>query len=126
MHALEHRHTTGPLPTSTYELVVNEKVVGTMQLHHQPMAEAGIPQHMASHITYEVFPEERNKGYAKLMLSLGLEEARRIGLDEVMITVTDDNIPSRHVIEKNGGELVDKVTLSNGQTLSKYHIRLFS
>ena len=125
MHTLEHRGTSGPLPTSEYDLVVNGKIVGKMQLRHQPSAGIGVPSHMASHIYYEVFPEERNKGYAKLMLSLGLLEARRIGLSEVIITVLEDNTPSRRVIEKNGGEMTDAAMLPDGSKMYKYKVRLF-
>lgn len=50
------------------------------------------------------------KGYGTLLLKLGLEKAKELGLkDKVLIICDDDNIGSYKIIEKNGGILENKV-----------------
>ena len=57
------------------------------------------------HIGYGVRPEERRKGYAKLNLYLALKEAKKLGLDKVMVDCSVDNIGSNKTILALGGIL---------------------
>ena len=59
------------------------------------------------HIGYSIRPSQRRKGLAKLQLELGLAEARKQGLERVLITCDEDNEASRGVILANGGVLED-------------------
>ena len=59
------------------------------------------------HIGYSIRPSQRRKGLAKLQLELGLAEARKQGLERVLITCDEDNEASRSVILANGGALED-------------------
>ena len=59
------------------------------------------------HIGYSIRPSQRRKGLAKLQLKLGLAEARKQGLERVLITCDEDNEASRAVILANGGALED-------------------
>ena len=59
------------------------------------------------HIGYSIRPSQRRKGLAKLQLELGLTEARKQGLERVLITCDSDNAASRAVILANGGALED-------------------
>lgn len=68
-------------------------VPGTMEL----------PPHVLGHIGYAVVPWKRGRGYATRALALMLREARREGLEEVMVTTEPENLASRRVIEANGG-----------------------
>jgi predicted acetyltransferase len=68
-------------------------------------------------IGYNVRPSERRKGYGSMILTLVLEEARKIGLEKVLVTCDTHNIGSRRIIEKNGGVL-------EGQGMSKISGRL--
>lgn len=52
---------------------------------------------------YSVRPSERKKGYATQMLSLVLDVAGAAGIEEIFISVEEENIPSEKVILKNGG-----------------------
>lgn len=52
---------------------------------------------------YSVRPSERKKGYATEMLSLVLDVAGAAGIEEIFISVEEENIPSERVILKNGG-----------------------
>ena len=57
------------------------------------------------HIGYGVRPEERRKGYGKLNLYLALKEAKKLGLDKVMVDCSVDNIGSNKTILALGGIL---------------------
>ena len=65
------------------------------------LAEAG------GHIGYSVRASRRREGIASAALRLGLERAREIGLERVMITCDVDNEASRRAIEGAGGEYED-------------------
>ncbi len=57
------------------------------------------------HIGYCVRPSERNKGYGNLLLTYALQEAKKMNILEVLITVNEGNTPSRNVVQNNGGVL---------------------
>ena len=50
------------------------------------------------HIGYSIRPSRRRKGLAKMQLELGLAEARKQGLERVLITCDEDNEASRRTI----------------------------
>jgi predicted acetyltransferase len=64
---------------------------------------AELPPHVLGHIGYAVVPWKRNRGHATRGLSLMLAEARKEGLDHILITTDPDNVASQRVIEANGG-----------------------
>ena len=60
------------------------------------------------HIGYGIRASERGKGYATKMLELTLIEAKKLGINEVLITCNPDNIASQKVVLKNKGVLEKK------------------
>ncbi len=76
------------------------------------------------HIGYDIVPSFRNKGYATAALRLCLEEAKKIGLDRVLLTCDDDNIASIKTIEKNGGVFQDLLTRDTTIIHRRYWIYL--
>ena len=64
------------------------------------------------HIGYCVRKSERQKGYAAEMLRLALKEAKKIGLDRVLLTVDSDKTASIATMKKNGAVLENEVPLS--------------
>lgn len=88
--------------THTLYLAINEnkKIVGTIGLRWKE-----VPKLMeyGGFIGYSIRPSERGKGYATKMLQLALKEFKKINKEKVLITCKDFNIPSKRVIEKNGG-----------------------
>lgn len=87
-----------------YWIVDEGEVVGFLSFRHELnewLSEAG------GHIGYSVRASRRRWGYASAALRLGLERAREIGLDRVLVTCDDDNVGSYRTIEGAGGVLQD-------------------
>lgn len=80
---------------------------GSIGFRWQPGTTA-LPPHCLGHIGYAVVPWKRSRGYATRALELLLPEVRMEGLEFVEITTDPDNIPSRRVIESNGGVLFEQ------------------
>ena len=72
---------------------------------------------------YSVRPSERNKGYAKELLRLNLQNCRERGLDKVMVTCSRENIASEKVIVSNGG-VFEKEVCVNGEWIKRYWITI--
>lgn len=80
---------------------------GVISLRWQPGTEA-LPPYCLGHIGYSVVPWKQRRGYAKRALQLMLPEARREGLAYVELAAAAENVASHHVIEANGGILVER------------------
>lgn len=113
------------LVIATQYVLVREsdgKLLGMLQLRHY------LNDYLAKyagHIGYSVRPGERRKGYARRMLAMGLEEARALGLERVMISCAVDNEGSRRTILANGGVFHSTIWDEEDQeTLERYWIEL--
>ncbi len=78
------------------------------------------------HISYEIAPSYRGKGYGTLSCHLALEECQKLGLKEVMITCDERNIGSINIIEKNYGVLRDVCIdiTHKGSVLRRYIVNI--
>ena len=80
---------------------------GSVALRWQPGTTA-LPPYCLGHIGYSVVPWRRRRGYATYALGQILPRAAHITrLPFVELTTNADNLASRRVIERNGGELVE-------------------
>src|SRR4051812_11198655 len=68
---------------------------------------SALPPYCLGHIGYAVVPWKQRLGYATQALGLLLLAAQEEGLVYVELTTDPDNVPSRRVIEANGGKLVE-------------------
>jgi predicted acetyltransferase len=68
-------------------------------------------EQLGGHIGYEIRPSARGKGYGRLILQLGLDKARALGLTRALLTCDATNILSQRVIRANGGVLQDQISL---------------
>lgn len=62
---------------------------------------------IGGHIGYGVRASRRGEGHATAMLGAALPVAADLGIDPALVTCDVDNLASRRVIERNGGQLDD-------------------
>lgn len=92
----------GYVPDTYYLLYVDEVPVGVAKLRHflnDFLLKRG------GHIGYGIRPSCRKRGYGKILLTEVLKKAREKGIDKALITIEENNLPSRKVCEGNGGKL---------------------
>ena len=82
---------------TVFWLVDDDKYIGTFDLRHTLTPNL---EQVGGHIAYQIRPSEQGKGYALAGLKLCLEEARKIGLEKVLITCTQKNLASYAVMHK--------------------------
>lgn len=73
------------------------------------------------HIGDGIRPSERRKGYATEMIKLALIEARKLGIDKVLMICDKDNIGSRKSIINNGG-IKENEVIEDGNIMERYWI----
>lgn len=95
----------GHVPETVLWLIDNGEFVGKINIRHK--LTEGLMK-LGGHMGYDIRPSKRGKGYGKKMLELALQEAKKLGIENVLITCNFDNIPSKKVIEANGGLLEDQ------------------
>ncbi len=105
----------GWVPSTTFWLVNEDKFIGRLSIRHSLNKKV---RREAGHIGYFIRPSERKRGYGKLILTLGLKEARKLGLTKTLITCDVGNIASKKIIEFHGGKFKNKVSGKKG-TLDK-------
>lgn len=104
----------GWMPESLYWLVDDSKFIGRLAIRH------ALNDHLRTiggHIGYAIRPSERQKGYGSLALTLGLQKAKELGIDPVLLTCLSTNIASKRIIEKHGGVYEGESDNENGTTL---------
>jgi predicted acetyltransferase len=92
------------VPVTELWYVDGADYIGTVVIRHHltpPLQRDG------GHIGFNVVPGCRGRGYATKMLGAAIPACRRLGLTQLLITASVDNIASRRVIEANGGVLQD-------------------
>lgn len=96
----------GFVPSTQYICVrkSDKKVIGMLQIRHEL---SDFLLNYGGHIGDSVAVDERNKGYGKKVLALGLEKCKELKLKKVLITCKDTNIASRKCILANGGQYED-------------------
>ena len=110
----------GLVPASRFWLIGDaDRYLGDVDVRHH-LNEA--LRRFGGHIGYTIRPSERRKGYGGLICRLGIMEARKLGIGDILITCDDDNIGSCKIIEANGGQLRDKVDNDRAVLTRRYWI----
>ena len=112
----------GKVPDTTlFCLDVDRNIfVGAVNIRHY-LNEAMLLN--GGHIGDGIRPSERRKGYATKMISLALEECKKLGIDKVLMVCDKNNIGSAKSIMNNGGVLENEVVV-DGITEQRYWITL--
>ena len=100
----------------------DNKVIGMLQIRHTL---TDYLLNYGGHVGDSVAADERNKGYGKKMLALGLKKCKELGIDNVLITCKDTNVASRKCILANGGQYEDTRTIKEQNiNIERYWIEL--
>ena len=93
------------VPADTYFLVRerDNRIIGMINIRHCLNRNLRI---VGGHIGYSIRPSERQKGYNKLNLYLGLLRCRELGIDEVLMDCDATNIGSAKTMQALGGKLI--------------------
>ncbi len=96
----------GFVPSTQYILIrkTDNKLIGMLQIRH---ILSDFLLNYGGHIGDSIAVSERNKGYGKKILALGLQKCKELGIEKVLITCKDTNPASRKCIIHNGGKYED-------------------
>ena len=110
----------GMVPDSTFFCLDTETntFVGAVNIRHYLNEKLLLN---GGHIGDGVRPSRRGEGIATKMISLALEECKKLGLEKVLMVCDKENIASRRTIEKNGGILENEIEV-NGVTEQRFWI----
>jgi predicted acetyltransferase len=89
-------------PTSYFWLRIGDDLAGTLRIRHY-LTPAVIER--AGHIGYDIAPAFRRRGLGHEILRLGLLEATKLGIADVLLICSADNAASQRIIERHGGTL---------------------
>ena len=64
---------------------------------------------VSGNIGYKIRPSKRNMGYGNKILSLAIEECKKMNMKEIYLQCYSYNIVSRKVILKNNGKLLETI-----------------
>ena len=110
----------GMVPASHFWLIsLDQRYLGDVDVRHHLNESL---RRFGGHIGYKIRPSERRKGYGTLICRLGIEQARRRRIGDILITCDDDNIASWKIIEANGGVLKDKIDNKRGVLTRRYWV----
>ena len=111
----------GMVPSSLFWLIADDDgYIGDVDVRHYLIDSL---MRYGGHIGYKIRPSCRRRGYGALICRLGIEQARLLGIGDILITCDDDNIGSAKIIEANGGVLQDKIDNNRGVLTRRYWIR---
>lgn len=109
-------------PGYTYFLIrkKDDKIIGMINIRYNLNE---IMLNHGGHIGYGIRPTERQKGYNKINLYLGLLKCKEIGLDKVLLTANENNIASIKTILSLDGTLENKIKVKE-EIFGRYWINV--
>ena len=109
------------VPSTTYFAIRkdDDRLVGVIDLRHH--INHPVLGTWGGHCGYSVRPSERGNGYAKEMLRLNIQNAREMGIENLLVTCEETNIASEKTILANGG-VFEKTVEADGSIMKRYWI----
>ena len=98
----------GMVKESIYWFLLNEIPIGIGKLRHS--LTPALEQY-GGNLSYSITPKQRNNGYGTILLGFLLQEARRLEIPGLLVTIYNYNYPSEKVILKNEGICFQKTDL---------------
>lgn len=119
-HLCRDKEINGLVPDTTYFCLDTDRniFVGAVNIRHYLTEKL---KFSGGHIGDGIRPSERRKGYGSAMIGLAIEEAKKMGINRVLMCCDKKNIASAKSIINNGGILENEVTL-NGVVIQRYWI----
>lgn len=110
----------GIVPETTYFCLDLDRniFVGAVTIRHYLTEKLTLN---GGHIGDGIRPSERRKGYASAMIGLALIEAKKLGINKVLMCCEKRNIASAKSIMNNGGVLENEVVI-DGVVKQRYWI----
>lgn len=108
--------------TTTLFLLYGSEVLGTVRVRHALLNT--FAQTYIGHIGYDLKPSARGKGLGNRLIEAGIAEAKKRGLEKVLLLCHEDNLASKALIVNHGGIFESEVVDPNGCTLQRYWISL--
>jgi predicted acetyltransferase len=114
---MQHPYTIKPgfVPYTNFWLIDGNEYIGQLSIRHQLN---DLLLKIGGNIGYQIRPSKRCQGYGKIILQLGLDKAREMGIPRALVTCDENNIASKKVIEYNGGKFENAVDVE-GSPLKK-------
>ncbi len=91
------------VPQTSYWLYDDEKIVGYGRLRHYLNDNL---EKTSGHIGYAIRKSERGKGYGNIILTLLLEECKKLNIEKVQIGANVENAASNKIIINHNGSLI--------------------
>ena len=102
LHSQGKKLPSGWVQQSIYWLMNDKVPVGIGKIRHALTEKSRI---QGGNIGYAIDPIYRNLGYGNILLAKLIERAKMLHIKEFLLTVDKGNIPSKKIVEKNGGIL---------------------
>ena len=121
---LEYKEPVGGfVPDSVFFLLdeSRNRLVGAVNIRHY-LNDALLRD--GGHIGDGIRPSERRKGYGTKLVSLALEECRKLGIKKVLMVCDKSNPASAKTIIRNGGVLENEIVSPDGAIEQRYWITL--
>ena len=99
----------------------DNRLVGIIDLRHH--INHPILGTWGGHCGYSVRPSDRGKGYAKEMLRVIIQNAKRLGIEKMLVTCDTSNSASEKTILANGG-VFEKFIDVDGTQMKRYWIKV--